>query len=136
LVSVVTGLAFGIIACLRYFVNDKGQTFVEGGIADLRVQPWQRNLVRFFAIYGLFILMGVLASSQYWWTSQHEGPWPKDILDRSYFMNGICGPDTDVACPGGAVPVTQRGTAHLSPNNTVVVPPGKSLPEPVPFATK
>lgn len=136
LVSVFTGTAFGIIACLRYFVNDKGRTFVEGGIADLRAQPWQRSLVRFFAIYGLLISMGLLASSQYWWTSQHEGPWPKDILERSYFMNGICGPGSDVACPGGVIPVTQRGTAHLSPNNTVVVPSGKSLPEPVPFVTK
>jgi Spirocyclase AveC-like len=136
LCAVFSGIAFGIISCLRYFTNDKGQTFVEGGIADLRVQPWQRSLVRFLAISGLFQLMGLMACTQYWWTSQHELPWPKGVLERSYFTNGLCGPDTDVACPGGVIPVTQRGTAHLSPNNTVVVPSGKSLPEPVPFATK
>lgn len=136
LVSGFTGTALGLIACLRYFVNDKGQTFVEGGIADLRAGPWQRHLVRFFAIYGFLILVGLFAQSQYWWSSQHQAPWPKDILERSYFMNGLCGTDTDIACPGGVVPVTQRGTAHLSPDQKVVVPSGKNLPQPVPFLTK
>ena len=136
LCAVFSGIAFGLVACLRYFRNDKGQTFVEGGIAELRVKPWQRSWVRFLAIYGLFNLLGLLACSQYWWTAVHEQPWPKGVLERSYFTNGLCGTGTDVACPGGVIPVTQRGTAHLSPNNTVVVPPGKNLPEPVPFATK
>jgi Spirocyclase AveC-like len=136
LCAVFSGLSFGIIGALRYFTNDKGQTFVEGGIAELRVLPWQRHVVRFLAIYGLFNVCCVLACSQYWWTSAHEQPWPKDILERSYFMNGICGAGTDVACPGGVIPITQRDTVHLNPENTLVVPPGASLPEPVPFKTK
>jgi Spirocyclase AveC-like len=136
LVAIFTGGSFGLIACIRYFTNDKGQTVVEGRIDDVGVQPWQRHLLRFLAIFGVFNVLAMIPCAQYWWTSQHEAPWPKDILERSYYMNGICGAGTDVACPGGVIPVIQRGTAHLSPDNTVVVPSDKSLPQPVPFLTK
>lgn len=125
------------MACLRYFKNDKGQTFAERGIDQLRVSPKKKHTLRLFAICGVLNLFYLcFYNMPIWWTAQHADPWPQDILKRSYFTNQVCGPGTDIQCQGDVVSVTGRGKASITPAGTVHVPEGKQLPPPLRADTK
>jgi hypothetical protein len=59
----------------------------------------------------------------------YSSPFPKDILDRSYFMDGLCGPGTSYACPGTNVPIPRRDSAHLDPAGNLIVPTKSCWPQ-------
>jgi hypothetical protein len=74
------------------------------------------------------------------WVSLHSTTWPDDIQKRSYFTDYICGDGTDRACPGPAVPHVRndsedagRGSAYLTGDGRLGVPPKTTLPNIVPF---
>jgi hypothetical protein len=50
-----------------------------------------------------------------------ESPAP-DVVNRSYLMDGICGPGTTYACPGKDVPIPTRESAHVDPQGQLVEP--------------
>jgi hypothetical protein len=111
---------------VRFFVNDRGETVVERGAAELRTGARGRTLVRFFAITGVLntcMLVGWAGTTNVF--NVHAGAWPKATQEQSYLNPGICGPGTSYACPGEQVAIPRSGaSAHISPAGKVVIPPG------------
>jgi hypothetical protein len=129
--TVCTGVCWGAMASVRFFKDDRGRTFVERGSDRFHVTPKQENAMRFFAIFGLYNVMFVLVCLPLMYSGLRSQPWPNDILERSYLTNGICGPGSEYACPGGPYPPPLQGRAGVSPENQLSVPEGIKLPPPV-----
>ena len=121
------GATWAGFACLRYFRNDKGETFAERGLDRLRVGGRARPVIRVLAIAGamnaMFICYGIALS----FFAQRQDPWPQDILSRSYLTNNLCGPGTSYHCPGPGIPIPRPNSAHISPEGTLVVPAGTTV---------
>jgi hypothetical protein len=97
---IFAGAVFTFPACVRYFVNDRGDTIAERGIERVHTTPGRKAVLRGLALVGVLHLgllftyhlpQGILATS-----ATH---WPKDIQNRSYLTDGVCGHGTDRACP-------------------------------------
>jgi hypothetical protein len=109
--------------CLRSFRDDQGHTIAERGINDASPTGWKRTGLRYLAlvgacnaaIVGLYQLPSALLGL-------YISDWPEDIVKRSYFTNGVCGPSTDYACPGPGVPIPRPDSVHLSPAGELVLP--------------
>jgi hypothetical protein len=114
-------LVFTGWASLRYFRNDKGQTFAERGADQLQLSPRRRSAVRFLALLGAanVVMLGLFMIPMQWF-ALHAGAWPQDIVDRSYLSNNMCGPRTTYACPGPDVPINRPGSDHVDPAGEVV----------------
>jgi Spirocyclase AveC-like len=136
LCPIFSGIAFTGMSAIRYFRNDRGESLVERGLDRLPISDGKRHVLRFFAIFGVFNALAIISIVPLWWTASHAAPWPKDILERSYFTNGVCGPGSDVACPGGVIPPQIRDKVQIAPDNSIVVPSGQTLPTPVQSSTR
>jgi predicted secreted protein len=107
--AVFSGVMLTGVAALRYFVDDKGRTFVDRGIDDIRASARQKTTLRIFAttacvasiIFGGFFL-------PFQWFGAHADSWPKDL--PSYLRNGICGEGTPYECPAPDVPIFRPGS--------------------------
>lgn len=113
---------FTALASCRYFRNDKGQTFGERGLDELRVKGPKKTGVRFLALVGIINFAVMVAYSiPSAIVGLYSSPWPEDITSRSYFMNGAyCGEKKNQACGGPGVPIPRRDSAHLSPDGTLI----------------
>lgn len=83
------GLGIGSIAILRFFKDDKGQSFAERGLEKLRVGEVARQWLRFLAIFGFIhgaFFMLYMVPSQ--WFSTHSDPFPEGY--PSYLINHMC----------------------------------------------
>ena len=93
-------VTFTGIASLRYFRDDQGRTLVERGLDRLRVGGARRTALRFlailFAVHAILFLGYNVPNS---WVGAHSGPWPADLVKRSYFTDYLCGAQTNSACP-------------------------------------
>jgi hypothetical protein len=125
--GIFAGVFVGGFACVRYFTDDRGRTIAERGIDEVRATPRQRTGLRLLAISGLFnvifffgnnLPLGLI-------TGLYSDSWPRDIATRSYFTNGLCGPGTEYACPGPAVPIPHRGSNHVDPDGKLVREEGR-----------
>jgi hypothetical protein len=117
------GLSFVVV---RYFVNDRGETLAERGLAEVKAGRKQRTLIRYLALVGVVNVAMFFSYSllvQFW--NLHGGAWPKAAQQRSYLTNGICGAGSSYSCAGtsAAIPVVGK-SAHVGPNGSLVVPPG------------
>ena len=121
-------LAWTGFAALRYFRDDKGRTFAERGIDNLRISPAKKNGLRFLALAGALNVLFFISNVPLAWFGLQADTWPHDIQKRSYLTDGICGPGTHYACPGPAVPILKPEGVHVSPDGELVVPPGTKLP--------
>lgn len=90
------------MGALRFFRDGDGQTFLDKGInrvGPTRLRPALRTLSMLgYATVAMFIYyvpMTVLTA--------YGDPMPDGY--PTYLTNGMCGPDTDVACPGRGVPI-------------------------------
>ena len=99
------GLAFGSVAVLKHFKDDKGSTFVERGVDQLRVGERSRTGLRFFAIFAYVHLMFLaLYGVPNQWLATHSDPFPAGY--PSYLTNGMCVyGDTRDQCPGPGVSI-------------------------------
>lgn len=118
------------LACLRYFTDDRGRTFAERGLDQVRGGMVRQQLVRSLAIFAavssiFFLLYNVPAQ----WFGQHADPWPADIQERSYFTGGICGEGTDKPCPDPALPMPRKGSGYIDTDGKLVLPDGVEFPE-------
>jgi hypothetical protein len=123
------------VAALRYFRNDKGETFAERGLHKLRISNGRKTALRFLALLAagqaMFFLIYNLPVSI---IAAHETTWPADITKRSYLTDGICGAGTNRACPGPSIPIENNDKSfYLSPTGKLIAPPGAQLPPLVPF---
>jgi hypothetical protein len=122
------------LCCLRYFTDDRGRTFVERGLDNVRGGFAVQQLSRFLAIFAacsafFFVLYNLPAQ----WFAMHQDPWPQDVLKRSYFLMGICGEDTDRPCPDPSLPVPLRNSGYINHDGQLVLPSGVKLPTKVPL---
>jgi hypothetical protein len=117
----IGGVAWTAWCCLRFFRNDKGQTVAERGIDEVRATQKQKAWLRTLALIGatnVIYLFGYNIPIQYF--NAHGGPWPKDIQNRSYLVDGMCGPGTTYACWSPQVPIPRPHSAHEAPDGTLV----------------
>ena len=122
------------LCCLRYFTDDRGRTFVERGLDQVRGGFVKQQLIRFLAIFAacsafFFVFYNIPAQ----FFAMHQDPWPEDILKRSYFLMGICGEGTDRPCPDPALPMPRRIPATSTPTVSSSCPTASSFPTNVPL---
>jgi hypothetical protein len=122
-----TGLWYTGIVCCRYFTNDRGETWAERGLSDIRTTDRRKTVLRVLASVAMYnasiILTYMLPMSLHEATTSTA--WPADIVGRKYLSQQICGPDTSYACmdPRVPLPVDAR-SAHIGPDGRLVVPDG------------
>jgi hypothetical protein len=99
------GFSLGAIACLSYFRDDRGQTFVERGISTLELSFKGKQAVKFFAIYGAIHLgFVVLYMIPQQWFATHSDSFPAGY--PSYMINDMCASGASGhTCPGPGVPM-------------------------------
>jgi hypothetical protein len=97
--AVVWGLLWAVWGSLRYFRNDRGETIAERGIEHVSAGPRARATIRFLAVFGavsVAFLCVYNIPAQYF--ALHAKPFPRDVQNRSYFLNGLCSKDTLAQC--------------------------------------
>lgn len=132
---------FTLVACLRYFRNDRGETLAERGSADLRMGVVRSTVMRTFAVLGaVHLALFVTYNVPNYWVGTHSREWTQDLVERSYLTDGLCGAGTDRACPGPGVPLSRNdnsgrgnGSAYFTPDGVGVVPEGNRMPTQHPF---
>jgi hypothetical protein len=102
------------LACLHFFRDDQGRSFVERGIERLNIRGRMNTFARFLAILGwcnLVMLVTYNIPYQFW--ALHAGP----LLPayEEYRTAGVCGPDTAYDCPHPDLPIARRS----SPTNRI-----------------
>jgi Spirocyclase AveC-like len=134
---IIEGLLVGVLlvpyVLLRHYRNDKGETYVERGIADLKIGSKAKVTLRFLALVAVtqafyFFFYNV-------WITQlgiRSHAWPADTQKRSYFLDGLCGYSTGRACPGPTVPNSRGNSAYLGTNGQIIFPSGATRPDQVP----
>lgn len=105
---IVFGALFTSMSALRYFRNDRGETFAERGLGGLRASNRRAGVLRLLALCG-FVQVAMFFSYNVpsMLVGAHSAEWPRDVQTRSYFNNGICGAGTPRPCPGQGVPLLQ-----------------------------
>jgi hypothetical protein len=135
--SVCWGAAMTAVGYLRWSRNDRGESVAERGAGELSMSESSRALVRLFATSGWFFtaILVVFFVPIWFFSLQGGGPVPRDISQRSYFMDGLCGPHTAVACPAPNVPLWTRHSVTITPDGRVHVPAGtRAIHQPTTFA--
>jgi hypothetical protein len=129
------GAVFTAMAVLKYYRDDRGLTIVERGAESMDLRSNRTLWLRIFAVVGfvntaMFLLYNVPNTL----LAINGTEWPKDVQERSYFLNGICGEGTDRACPGGVNPHITEGSVYPNVNGGVTIPDyATKIPLPVPL---
>jgi hypothetical protein len=111
-------------AAILYFRNDRGETVAERGADQLRVGARARTGVRLVALIGVcHVAYAVCYNVPVQMLGLHANAWPREVQERSYFTNGLCGPRTDTACPSGSVPIPRGdGSLRVGPDGRLRAP--------------
>lgn len=106
---------------LLYFLDDRGRTVVEKGSETLKTTAKKNTAIRFVAFLGavnaIFLVVYNVPAILF---SMHGSEWPEDIVQRSYFTNGFCGPGTTYACPSPENPMPREGSARVGPDGELI----------------
>lgn len=99
------GLALGAIGILKFFKDDRGQTFVERGIEKLRAGDTQKQALRLLSIYGwIHTAFFVLYMLPVTLITLNGGHYPAGY--PSYMLNGMCRyGDQRNECPGPGISI-------------------------------
>ena len=126
------GITWTAMAALRYFKNDRGQTWAERGLDRITASRKQKAWLRFFAIFGVLNCAFMFYNfTMQWFIVNADAP-PKDVTSRSYFVSGVCGEGTDYACYGKGIPFPRPGSASVNPDG-LLVPGDEPIPPAVPL---
>lgn len=128
------GIMFGAFACLRYFTNDRGYCLAERGIERVGGSSGKRLALRVLAVgaiaqiivIGAYHLPNVLVGL-------NSTAWPDDLQQRSYFVGGICGGDTNRFCPQPGVANGRGDAPYVGADGRIVIPPTAPTPRLVPL---
>lgn len=97
------GFTIGATMVLLLYRDDKGQTFVERGLENIKLGKVTKQWVKFLALFGyVHISMFVVFTIPMQWLATHSDPYPEGY--PSYMINGMCvyGENSD-QCPGPGV---------------------------------
>lgn len=94
------------LSAVHFFRNDKGESWGERGMDQLRIPARLKGFARFLAIMGVCqVAMFVTYNVPYFYWSTQGGPFPDY---PPYRIAGVCGPDTEFDCPDFDVPIPRR----------------------------
>jgi len=99
-------LAFTAAAVVRYYRNDRGQTFIERGAET--TTPGRAIGLRFLAVYAfmhLVMFVGYHIPVGIWSAMESDAPWMDSMIENTWMNNGICGAGTPRLCPGQDAPL-------------------------------
>jgi hypothetical protein len=103
------GTLFAVVACVRFFRNDRGETIAERGLDQVKASPRRKDWLRVLAMIGVVHLaLFVCYNLPNTWSATHSTPWPADLQHRSYLNDGICGVGTTNPCPGPAYSIPRQ----------------------------
>ncbi|MFE3001693.1 spirocyclase AveC family protein [Nocardia sp. NPDC059246] len=139
--ALTTGLLFTGWAALRYFTNDHGQMVSERGIEEIGGSQVKKTLLRALATAGIaHVIFFCTYNLPNTWMGLHSSEWPKDVQERSYLTDHLCGASVNRACPGPGIPIPRNdnsnrdgGSAYLDANGNLVVPPGTHVGPSFPY---
>jgi len=100
-------LAFTVSSVVRYYRNDRGQTYVERG-AETVDGSGKAIAVRFLAVVALVQLLMFFCYHLpvgIWSALEDDAPWMDSMIENTWMNDGICGAGTPRLCPGQAEPV-------------------------------
>jgi Spirocyclase AveC-like len=98
----LVALTITTVSCLRFFVNDRGETFIERGASRLGTVGAKVNLTRMFAVYGAILTIIMLCYHIPMALISLASPdvtWHPSVVDNSYLNNHLCGFGTSRHCP-------------------------------------
>jgi hypothetical protein len=135
--GITASLLYTTWGSMRYFRDDRGHSFAERGIDKLHVSVSLKGWLRFFAVYGaitgIFFVFYHLPNAV---IALRGDAWPQDVQTRSYFVTGMCGAASDVACPDPRLPFPRGdNSVRVGPKGTLVVPNGVAVPRAPELAT-
>jgi len=128
--GITASLLYTTWGAMRYFRDDRGHSFAERGLDQLKVSTGLKGVMRFFAvsgaITGIFFVLYHIPNAM---IALRGDAWPDDVQKRSYFVTKMCGAASDVACPDPRLPFPAGvDSARISPHGTLVVPKGVAVP--------
>lgn len=97
------GFTIGATLVLLLYRDDKGQTFVERGLENVKLGNVGKQWIKFLALFGyVHITMFIVFTIPMQWFATHSDPYPEGY--PSYMINNLCvyGVNRD-QCPGPGV---------------------------------
>ena len=128
--SFAWGIVLVAVTYIRWSVNDRGESIAERGLSTVKATQTAKNGLRVLAVVGLLYSIVIIGYFMPYWAfwGAHDSTFPKDVQDRSYLMDGICGPGTQRACPGPNVPLFRAHSITITPQGTIANPDGGHRP--------
>jgi len=113
--SVIMAMFFMGMTCLRYFKDDKGNSWAERGIDQIQLPAAGKSLMRQFAIIG-FLSANIMIM---YYTPDLLFSMKVDSFPKypSYLTADICGERSAYACPSQQVPIPKRDSLAIAPND-------------------
>jgi hypothetical protein len=103
------------IGLLRFYRDDKGESWAEKGVSRMQLSAKAKTTVRFFALLGFCNLSYfIVYFMPYNWMAMQADTFPKY---PSYMRYEICGHGTPYACPSREVPVQSRTSLAIPPDD-------------------
>jgi hypothetical protein len=120
--AIFAGTMFAAMSSVRYFVDDRGRSLAERGADTVTTHGARQAGLRFLAIFGAFsVIVLAFYNIPSAVMAANSTAWPRDVQQRSYLMDHICGTGTPRACPAPGVPIS-RGTAAPPLDPRLAVP--------------
>lgn len=134
--GIMVGMVMSSMTALYHFRNDKGETWVERGLSQVRVSTAGKQWLRFFALGGALNVFFFCFYIMWCMLFMTQGDaWPKAIQEISWYTNGICGEGTPYTCGGKNIAIPRRDAMNIGPNGEVTMPPGTVPPKLIPHKT-
>lgn len=137
--AIGVGFVSMTIVAYRYYTDDKGQTLCERGLDKINTTPAKKAVLRVFALIAAMQLLFFFSYNvPMYMVGAHSSDWIDAHMERSYYMNGICGSGTDRACPTSDMPkvIKSDNPISVNPDGKLVVPEKSKKPDNVPFLDK
>jgi hypothetical protein len=118
------------LASLRYFRNDKGETFADRGIETLKLSTGRKQVLKLLALIGaaqviMLVTYNIPVATL---IASHPAEWPEGHQARTYFNNQICGEGTARLCPQQGLPTVGNNQIEIGPGGKLTVPEDVQVP--------